>query len=203
MIGGRLCLNFSNTVSSRTKTAYREYLATYDDLVAWGLHVGLLADDEAEVLLYSAARHPDLATAVLERAITLREAIYQIFWAIADHREPEEADLAGLNAALHRALARLEVRLAAEGFEWAWVTDEDSLDRMLWPVARSAADLLASGDFERVKKCAGETCDWLFLDSSKNRSRRWCMMGVCGSRAKSRRYYRRKKQAAQCLSEEG
>jgi predicted RNA-binding Zn ribbon-like protein len=132
----------------------------------------------------------------------LRETIYQIFWAIADHRKPAETDLAVLNAALREALARLQVRPAADGFEWAWVTDEDSLDRMLWPVARSAANLLASEDFGRVKKCAGETCDWLFLDTSKNRSRRWCMMGVCGSRAKSRRYYRRKKRTAQRASEE-
>ncbi len=202
LIGGRLCLNFANTVSSRTETPYREYLATYNDLVAWGLHVDFLTDDEAKILLHSAARRPDLATVVLERAITLRETIYRIFWALADRREPEEADLAVLNAALHGALARLQVRPAANGFEWAWVADEDSLDRMLWPVARSAADLLASEEFGRVKKCAGETCDWLFLDTSKNRSRRWCMMGVCGSRVKSRRYYRRKKQTAQRLSEE-
>jgi len=201
LIGGRLCLNFANTVSSRTETPYREYLATYQDLITWSLHVDLLTDEDAEDLLGSAALRPELATTVLERAITLREVIYRIFWAIADQRHPEQIDLDVLNTALHEALARLEVRSATEGFEWAWGVDEDSLDWMLWPIVRSAADLLTSDDVERVKKCAGETCDWLFLDTSKNRSRRWCMMGVCGSRAKSRRYYRRKKRAAQRTSE--
>jgi predicted RNA-binding Zn ribbon-like protein len=193
LIGGRLCLNFANTVSSRTEVPYREYLPTYDELVTWGRHAGILTDDEAATLQIHAARDPDLAADVLNRAIALREAIYRVFWAAADHREPEEADLVVLNTALHRALARLEVRPSAYGFEWIWALGDDGLDQVLWPVARSAADLLTSKDLGRVRKCASEVCDWLFVDASKNRSRRWCMMGVCGSRAKSRRYYRRRK----------
>jgi predicted RNA-binding Zn ribbon-like protein len=193
LVGGRLCLNFANTVSSRTEVPYREYLPSYGELVTWGQHVGVLSGDEATALQIHAARDPDLAVGVLDRAIALREAIYRVFWAIADHREPEEADLVLLNEVLHNALARLEVRPSVEGFEWAWASGDDGLDRMLWPVARSAADLLTSEDLGRVRKCASEVCDWLFVDASKNRSRRWCTMGVCGSRAKSRRYYRRRK----------
>jgi predicted RNA-binding Zn ribbon-like protein len=71
--------------------------------------------------------------------------------------------------------------------------DEDELDRMLWPVARSAADTLTSGDLKRVRRCARQGCDWLFVDTSKNRSRRWCSMSMCGSRVKAGRYYRRVK----------
>jgi len=193
LIGGRLCLNFANTVSSRTEMPYREYLPTYHELVAWGQHVGILTDDEASTLLHGAVRDPDAAAATLDDAIALREAIYRVFWAVADDREPEDADLDALNAALHKALSRLEVRPSTDGYGWVWAPDGDSLGRVLWPVARSAADLLTSEDLGRVRKCASEVCDWLFVDASKNRSRRWCMMGVCGSRAKSRRYYRRRK----------
>ena len=193
LVGGRLCLDFANTVSSRTEVVRREYLTTYCQLVAWSRHAGILTDGEAEALLRNATRRPDEAAAVLDRAIVLREAIYRIFSTIAGHQEPEDADLNALNGVLHEALARLEVRPSTDGFEWAWVLDEDGLDRMLWPAVRSAADLLTSEDLTRVRQCAREGCDWLFVDSSKNRSRRWCMMGVCGSRVKARRYYRRRK----------
>jgi predicted RNA-binding Zn ribbon-like protein len=196
LVGGRLCLNFANTVSTRSEPVRNEYLASYDELVAWSQHVEILTADQGDALLRHAARHADAAATVLDRAIVLREAIYGIFAAVAGQQVPQEADLAELNVALRKALARLEIQPAARGFEWAWILEEGDLDRMLWPVARSAADLLISEELERVRKCAGKGCDWLFLDSSKNHSRRWCMMGVCGSRVKSRRYYQRKKRQA-------
>jgi predicted RNA-binding Zn ribbon-like protein len=200
LVGGRLCLDFANTVSSRTEVVRREYLTTYGELVAWSRHAGFLTDGEAEALLRNATRRPDEAAAVLDRAIVLREAIYRIFSAIAGHQEPEDADLDALNGVLHEALARLEVRPSADVFEWAWVLDEDGLDQMLWPAVRSAADLLTSEDLTRVRQCAREGCDWLFVDSSKNHSRRWCSMDMCGSRVKSRRYYQRKKEREEALS---
>ncbi|MCP4541913.1 MAG: hypothetical protein GY832_32690 [Chloroflexi bacterium] len=196
LVGGALCLNFTNTVSTRSKVPYREYLPTYGELVAWGQHVGILMDDKAKTMLYNAACHPELAADVLERAITLREAIFGIFSTVTENQEPVQDNLAVLNTMLHGALARLEIRLAVDGFEWAWGLDQDALDQMLWPVVRSAADLLISENHTRVRRCAGEGCDWLFVDTSKNRSRRWCMMGVCGSRVKARRYYQRKKENA-------
>jgi predicted RNA-binding Zn ribbon-like protein len=81
----------------------------------------------------------------------------------------------------------------AGGFEWKWAGDEDALDRMVWPVARSAADVLVSDEGSRVRRCAGESCHWFFLDSGRNRSRRWCDMRDCGNRAKARRLNARKK----------
>jgi len=93
---------------------------------------------------------------------------------------------------LHEALSRLEIRPSEDRFEWAWVLDANDLDRMLWPIVRSAAELLTSGDLRKVRQCAREGCDWLFVDASKNHSRRWCSMNMCGSRVKARRYYQRK-----------
>ena len=81
-------------------------------------------------------------------------------------------------------------------FAWDWLNKEQALDRMLWVVARSAADLLVSGELDTVRVCAGEDCNWLFLDTSKNRSRRWCDMKSCGNRAKVRKHYKQKKQAS-------
>ncbi len=193
LVGGRLCLDFANTVSTRIEELRHEYLTTYAELVAWSQHVQILMGNEAQALLRSAARHPKLAADALDHAIALRETVYRVFSAVAEQREPETRDLAVLNSALHEALPRLEIVPSAGRFEWTWVVENDELDRILWPIVGSAAELLTSGDLGRVRQCAREGCDWLFLDLSKNQSRRWCSMNTCGSRVKSRRYYRRKK----------
>ena len=193
LVGGRLCLDFANTQSTRIKGQSREYLTDYGQLVAWSQHTSVLTDAEAEVLVDSAASRPDLAATALERAITLRETIYRAFSATADGREAEEADLSALNRAIHQALAQLEIVRSGDTFHWSWVVGLDDLDYMLWPVIRSAADLLTSDDLLRVRACAREGCDWLFVDLSKNHSRRWCSMNMCGSRVKARRYYRRRR----------
>jgi predicted RNA-binding Zn ribbon-like protein len=194
LIGGVLCLDFANTTSTRSQELRRDYLPSYDELVAWSRHAGILTGDEADILEAQAARRPDLAASVLERVIVLREMIYRIFAAIAYGQQPEPVDLIALNAALHQALARLEVLPTKDGFEWGWAQGEDDLDCMLWPIVRSAADLLTSETVRRVSQCVRQGCDWLFVDTSKNHSRRWCTMNVCGSRVKMRRYYRRRKE---------
>lgn len=193
LIGGRTCLDFANTVSTRVEVLRREYLTSYDQLVAWGQHANLLTEGEANALLQTAADHPASAAAALDRAIALREAIYRIFSAIAHGREASGGDVAAMNRALRKGLSRQEVVASAGGFQWAWISDGDGLDRILWPVVRSAADLLTSEDLGRVRECAREGCDWLFVDMSKNQSRRWCSMAACGSRAKAHSYYQRKK----------
>jgi len=68
-----------------------------------------------------------------------------------------------------------------------------SLEAILWPIAGSAGELLTSDDLGRVRQCGGKTCRWMFVDRSKNRSRRWCDLKVCGNRTKARKLYRRKK----------
>lgn len=193
LIGGRLCLDFANTVSTRLEGG-REYLTSYVELVAWSQHAEALTVDEAGVLLHQAAGRTELAAAALEQAIVMRETIYRAFSEIAAGCDPEAADLAALNLALHEAFSHLEVVLAKDGFEWRWTTGGDNLNRILWPIACSAADTLTSPDLGRVRQCAREGCDWLFVDTSKNHSRRWCSMAMCGSRVKARRYYRRVKQ---------
>jgi predicted RNA-binding Zn ribbon-like protein len=194
LIGGELCLDFTNTVSTRKEVLSREYLTNYPELVEWSRHARTLSEKEAKILLQEATHHPDRAAAALERAIVLRETLYRIFSAIAHQRQPEEADLVTMNRALTESLSRLEVVPAADRFAWTWVADEGELDHLLWPILRSAAQLLTSDELERVCACARDGCDWLFVDTSKNHSRRWCSMAMCGSRVKSRRYYRRRKE---------
>jgi predicted RNA-binding Zn ribbon-like protein len=191
--GGRLCLDFVNTVDGRAGDQSRDYLGTYADLAAWGRHVGILGDREAANLLEEAERRPARAAVVLRQAVRLREALYRVFSAVMAAESPAAADLDTFNAALSEAMKRGRILPAGEGFTWDWPPGEPTLDRMLWPVGRSAAELLTSENLERVRDCAGDDCGWLFLDASKNHSRRWCDMGSCGNRAKARRHYQRKR----------
>jgi predicted RNA-binding Zn ribbon-like protein len=190
--GGNLCLDFTNTLSGR-RARPRERLTSYQDLVAWGRQAGVLTDADALLLERIAAEHPRDATRMFAEAVALREALYRILSSVVEGAPPGQDELAFLNAALSRAMDRLRVARGAGGFGWAWATEEETLDRMLWPVIRSAADLLVSGEAQRVRRCASESCDWLFLDTSRNHSRRWCDMSGCGNRAKARRHYARAK----------
>lgn len=192
-LGGRLSLAFANTADWHASDHPVEFLTSYSDLVAWSQHVGILTDHQAQRLLKKAAHRPEDATAVLERAIVLREAIYRIFSAISHGRPPQAADLATFNAELSRALAQSQIVSTTEGFAWDWAGTEGALDGMLWPVVHDAAGLLISEELDRVGQCADDRCGWLFLDASRNRSRRWCSMEGCGNRAKVRRHYKRKR----------
>lgn len=192
--GNHLSLDFVNTRDDRPTEHPRELLNSYPDLVAWGQQTHILTEGEAQQLLDEAARRPVEAGEALREAIGMREAMFRLFLAIAQGVTPDEADLAILNAALAEALARACVLSKGESFTWDWAQKNESLDWILWPVVRSTADLLTSRERDAVRVCESEVCDWLFLDTSKNQSRRWCNMGTCGNKAKAHRHYIRKKE---------
>ena len=189
LVGGDLCLDFTNTVGGKRGVIERENLKTYADFLSWSQQAGTVQDPQAKVLAKLAAERPDEAGRVLERAMGLREVIYRIFAAVMEGSAPAAEDLARLNSELGVALCRLRVRSEDAGFEWRWGEEEPHLEHPLGPVARAAAELLTNRhEREHVRRCEGETCGWLFLDSSKNHSRRWCDMRDCGNRAKVRRH---------------
>ncbi|MGE5261885.1 MAG: CGNR zinc finger domain-containing protein [Acidobacteriota bacterium] len=195
LIGGDLSLDFTNTVSNHETENPNEHLHSYVALLAWARHTGILTSAMALRLQRRAAREPAEAQSVLERAITLRESLYRLVLAAAAGEKAVPADLEVLNLNLAHALPHARVVYAPEGMTWAWEYSEDALDQVLWPVARSAANLLTSDRIGRVRECTGDTCGWLFVDASKNHSRRWCSMSDCGNRAKANRFYKRKHSA--------
>jgi predicted RNA-binding Zn ribbon-like protein len=187
-----VCLEFANKVKWHASEHPEESLRSYADLVTWAQGAGVLSDRKARKLLRDAAGQPAEACQVLQRAVALREAIYRIFVALIRGKPPAEADLAELNNALTRMASGARVVRMAEQFAWSWDVDEDTLDWLLWPIALSAAELLVSEGRERIGQCADDRgCGWLFLDTSKNHSRRWCDINDCGNRAKQRRHYER------------
>lgn len=191
-VGGRLSLDFINTEGG-DRNGPPDWLESYGDIVEWSASEGLLSDQEATDLLTKAASTPEAANEVFERAIDLREGLFRVFHSVRDNREPAKRDLAILDRELSSALGRLKLTSSENRFEWRFVGGEGELDRVLWPIVRDAADLLSSDVMERVEECDGDNCTWLFVDTSRNRSRRWCKMGDCGNRAKARRYYQRHK----------
>lgn len=194
--GGRLCLDFVNTVSA-TRATPKERLNTYLDLVSWGRQGGLLDERDAQRLGQLARRRPDEAAQTLAGAVSVREALFRIFCGAAECRPQRPEDMEIFNTALSRALSHVRLDATAKGCVRVWEGDADALDRMLWPVLRSAMDVLTSDEERgRIHKCESPTCDWLFMDTSRNHTRRWCDMKSCGNRAKARRYYERHKSHA-------
>lgn len=190
-LGGRLSLDFANTVDWHASQRPIEFLTSYSELVAWSVHAEVLTQGQGEQLRQEAAAHPADAEAVLRRAISLREATYRVFSAISHGLRPEESDLTVLNTELAGLLAQSRLGWRGDSLDWQWAGGARALDRMLWAVVRDASDLLTSGELDRVGQCADQRCGWLFLDTSRNRSRRWCSMAYCGNRAKARRHYER------------
>ena len=195
--GGLPCLDFVNTVGWRLSDRPSEYLRSYEDLLSWGRQAGLLVPEETEALSWQATLDPEGAQETLSRALALREAIHRAISAVIVGETQDESELSAFNRELSIALSRLRVMPAGGtyGWDWDWSGDDGGppLDSPLWPVARSAAELLTSTKLGKVKVCAGKGCGWVFLDESRNGSRRWCDSRDCGNRERVRRHLTRKR----------
>ena len=190
LTGGALCLDFANTVGDRPHRT-EEHLHGYADLLEWSRQASALDARELRSLSAEARRRPREARAAFLRALELRETLYRVFRAAATGGVVSKADLAAVNKQLGEAGGRRELQRHEGGFRWRFGGAPRALDRMLWPVVRSAGELLATPERERVRECDSDRCSWLFIDRSRARTRRWCDMKSCGNRAKARRHYQR------------
>ncbi|UQN08996.1 ABATE domain-containing protein [Deinococcus sp. QL22] len=191
LLGGRLCLDFVNTIEGRISSQPEEFLTDSSGLIRWAYHVGLVSEEAREDLLEQARQQPDRAAARHREAVALREAIYRVFLASAQGQRPLPEDLNVLQEVYVEGLSRAELSASEAGVEWIWATTRE-LAGVNWTVARSAVEVLTSLDARRVKRCPGcGDCGWLFFDATKSGTRQWCSMEGCGSRAKMRRQYQR------------
>jgi predicted RNA-binding Zn ribbon-like protein len=189
LLGGMLCLDFVNTVDPRHAANRSEYLTSYDMLARWAGQAGAVAPGIARDLQRAGASRPGPARGVLDAAIELREHLYQVIRPLLDGDPSPGPSLDALSAAVARAHdARQLVPAPGPSLAWSW-RDAEQLDLPLLAVALSAADLVTGKAITRVRECPGaDGCGWLFLDTSKSGTRRWCSMQVCGNRAKVHRY---------------
>ncbi len=192
---GRLCLDFTNTVRARPLSDKIDLISSYEDLLAWARQATILTPGEAATLGEAAREQPRAAADALAQALQLREALYGVFSARAAGLPAPAADLRTINKAIGKAMTRAgpESLRRRAGSSGAGPTLPLGVDRVAWWVARSASELLTSRDLTGVRECAGYDCGRLFMDGTKNRSRRWCDMASCGNRAKGRRHYERRK----------
>ncbi len=199
LVGGELCLDFVNTVGGRIpegagspgSSVIADKLGAYEDLVAWGRHARSTGEADARRLLRLAEGRPREAADVVGRARLFREALHRTLRSLRLGRRPAAADLGRINDEVSAARKREVLAPRPDGLRWDWPDAGGRLDSPLWPVGRSAAALLTSGDLSRLRQCGGERCGWLFLDRSRNRSRQWCTMEDCGNVSKVRRFRRR------------
>lgn len=192
LVGGALCLDFTNTVGNQRSGEPNERLSNYADLFDWSVRAGALTKKGAAELKRLAEMDPGRAEQAFHRARTLRQALFRIFSSIVAGHAAPSGDLELLNEYLSKAMAATRIVARAEGrlaFEWSM--PKPDLAQMLLPIARSAGAFLTSDQLHNLHECAGENCTWLFVDASKNHSRRWCSMSDCGNRAKARRHYAR------------
>ena len=196
--GGHLALDFVNTIGglrNEPPSPEDELFETYDDLLDWCVRLDVISEADARRLRRAAARDDKGARRALRRARELRELIYAVFRPIADGAEPPAELLDKLRDADRDALADAQLaptddRLGA--MRWTWPPPRDLADP-LRPIAHAAVELLTNGPLEHVKICGN--CRWLFLDQSRNHSRRWCSMNECGTQMKQRRFVERRRRS--------
>lgn len=196
LVGGHVALDFANTGSLEAQPP-SERLAAYPDLVTFAVRTDLIGESRAADLVAAAGREPERAAAVLSRARLLRDVLDRVFTAVAITGRAPEAEIAELNEFLTEGMRYRRLEPDDRCCGWTWAAGDEPLAQMLWPIANAAAELLVGGELDRVKRCGNDTCAWLFVDLSRNRSRRWCDMKECGNRAKARRHYARKKDSTE------
>jgi predicted RNA-binding Zn ribbon-like protein len=195
LTGGMLCLDFVNTLDNRPSGQPKELLVNYVDLARFAEDTGILEAYQVDQLIERSPLAPAAAEQALRAAREMREALHEVLAATMKRQAAPRMALARINGYIQTAAEHSELIESKENkgrFEWRF-TNDSSFQFPLWPIARSAAELLASPDLEFVRTCASETCQWFFLDTSKNHRRRWCDMKLCGNRAKVREFYARKR----------
>jgi predicted RNA-binding Zn ribbon-like protein len=189
LVGGSPALDFVNTRSGPlVGEPDTESLREYADLVAWGRYAGVLTDAESNGLTRLARNHPREAGKTFDRAIDARSTIDGVFRAVSQGERPSAPLLDQLASLEADALEHGGLVEEGSGFEWRWRADD--LGRALWPVVHAGVELLTAGRLHRLKGCGG--CRFLFLDDTRNGSRRWCSMEDCGTAEKMRNYVTRR-----------
>jgi predicted RNA-binding Zn ribbon-like protein len=192
LIAGHPALDFTNTVGWHAGPDGVEKFHSYGDLLDWARAAGVVSRSQLTLLRRRADGSPQLARSALRRAIAIRELLYRIFTALVHGTPPAPRDLRALHTVRLAAL-----RQARPGWDGALAVSfarSDDLLAPVWPLVLAAVDLLRSPERDRVRQCANDPCGWLFVDRSKNRSRRWCSSGDCGNETRVRRFREKAKE---------
>jgi predicted RNA-binding Zn ribbon-like protein len=191
-VGNAPSLDFVNTVHSRYEVGAHDYLPSYGELLEWARDGDLITVQRQRSLKRAAVDEPRKAARALRRAQELRDLLYRLFLTVIRGKRPSPDDMTAFNRWVGEMSGCRRVEHTERGLAWGWETGEGALEEPLWPIVLSTIELLTTDDATRIKECpAPDGCGWLFLDKSKNSTRRWCNMRTCGNIAKARRHYHR------------
>lgn len=192
LVGEHPALDLVNTLDWRFRdSGAEELMGSYDDLVDLTEQMQLLTAKQARQLKRSIHAHAGRRVLLLARE--LREALADLLYSGLNRLDVPDASLKTLEK--HFQAARAQTRLMRDGAQlrWEWADTETKAEYPLWLLARAASRLMVSEDVQKVRECGNPDCRWLFLDTSKNHTRRWCDMKVCGNRMKARRFKAQRK----------
>ena len=185
-LGGDLSLDFVNTVHDRHEEPLRDLLQNYLDLVTWVYYADAISDSQKEFLLKIGCENQCSADQIYKDALQLRETFYEFILTVINQDEVSATNIQLINQWLSKAFSNLELAQLNGHFVLDWNAENFELESVLWPIIRAFADLVTSEDINHIKQCGN--CGYLFVDNSKNKSRRWCSMEICGNRVKARRF---------------
>ncbi|HEV2288782.1 MAG TPA: CGNR zinc finger domain-containing protein [Candidatus Acidoferrales bacterium] len=192
LVAGDVALDFVNTLDNRyAPDRLTDLLANYEAFLKFAVQTGMIAERRARKLLQKTDAGE--RGRILERVIELREAMYFLFRSIAVRQSPKRECLETFNRFLAGTCVPEAIVWGKRQFTRQHGKSDETSNELLWPIIDAAANLLTSQDRNRIRECSDEKCRWLFVDRSKNHSRRWCDMRVCGNRAKVRRFHARRR----------
>ena len=191
LIGGARVLDFINTTNGRRPgTALKvieERLTSFQFFFEWALHASLVSAQEFDVYKPMVFESPISYRPDLDAIIAFRECLYAVFYPLSLHQAAPDEALQQINHRFQQGVA-WRVLCSVDGKPaWAWkpcTTTQELTTMVLGRLAIEATQLLVSGELHALRSCSATDCDWVFLDISKNKQRKWCQMSVCGSREK-------------------
>jgi predicted RNA-binding Zn ribbon-like protein len=189
--GGILCLDFVNSINSRTAASQVDYFQTLHDFIDWAERLEIVDDKMAGELHAKADKDSESSTVFLQEVIDFRELLYVIFRCIILKEKVPSIDLNRFNKVLSGYFRFLQIEENADGFKESWNIETDSFQRLLAPIVKDSYETILARNHDRIKECPN--CGWLFYDTTKNGKRRWCSMKSCGSNIKSLEWYHRNK----------
>lgn len=187
LVGGRPSLDLVNTVSWAGADREHDWFDPGANVIRWARALDLITEPVAEQMLAGPTGRGS-RVAGIRRVRRVRATLIDVLRPLVANETPPPPDVEALNAYIVDAHRRRFIEPGS--LTWAW-REPVTLDHLMDPVVLDAGALITGPDRPRVKECPG--CGWLFLDGSRNRSRRWCDMADCGSRDKARRYYHRQR----------
>lgn len=192
-IGGSPVLDFLNTISTRKTESEFDRLENYYDLANWAWATGIITDSELQEIKTIARQAPEKVQVCFDEAIHLREIMYDMLLGLIRDDIISE-NLANVSKLIFPLIAESSLRIEdSNKFQLVHEPDQNALKKPIWLVAWDAFRLATGTEISRLKQCESCKCSWLFLDQSKNGSRRWCSMQECGAAIKAREYRARRR----------